>query len=149
MSYGNEMTRDNNPLECGLGRYCQLDGSIDFIGRDVLMRISKAGPQRLLRGVLFDGDPCPPCATPWPVCVDGKVVGRITTAIWSPRFNSNIALGMLDAGIGKRVRGLRSRATMVRTVPVSWSLFPSRKRQTGRRFSQRRKTLKTTSRRLT
>ena len=31
LSYGNEMTRQNNPLECGFDQYCKLDGSIDFI----------------------------------------------------------------------------------------------------------------------
>ena len=98
LSYGNEMTIENNPLECGLAKYCRLDGSLDFIGGEALMRINKAGPQRLIRGVLFGGDRCPPCATPWPVYVDGSIVGSITTAIWSPRFEQNVALGMLERG---------------------------------------------------
>ncbi len=33
LSYGNEFTRENNPLECGLEGYCSLDGSIDYIER--------------------------------------------------------------------------------------------------------------------
>lgn len=40
LSYGNEMTRDDNPLECGLEDYCSLDGSVDYIGRDALQRIA-------------------------------------------------------------------------------------------------------------
>ncbi len=98
LSYGNEMTCANNPLECGLARYCQLDGSIDFIGKEALLEINKSGPERQIRGVLFDGEPCPPCATPWPINVDDNVVGHVTSAIWSPRFKRNVALGMVDRG---------------------------------------------------
>jgi dimethylsulfoniopropionate demethylase len=98
LSYGNEMTRAENPLECGLQRYCQLDGSIDYIGRDALLKIAEAGPQRLIRGVIFDGDACPPCQRPWPIMVDKRQVGYVTTAIWSPRFERNVALAMLDHG---------------------------------------------------
>ena len=98
LSYGNEMTNENNPLECGMGQYCQLDGSLDFIGRDALMRINAEGPERMIRGILFGGDRCPPCAAPWPLRVDNVTVGSVTTAIWSPRFVQNVALGMMDRG---------------------------------------------------
>ena len=98
LSYGNEMTRQNNPLECGLERYCRLDGSIEFIGREALLRIAEVGPERIIRGVLFDGERCPACADPWPVSTESGVVGQITSAIWSPRLNQNVALGMLERG---------------------------------------------------
>ena len=98
LSYGNEMTRDDNPLECGLEKYCQLDGSIEYIGRAALQRISKSGPQRMIRGVIFDGKPCPPCQYPWSLTVDGRQAGYVTTAIWSPRFERNVALAMLNGG---------------------------------------------------
>ena len=98
LSYGNEMTNENNPLECGLGRYCQLDGSIDYIGRAALQKIAEAGPERMIRGVLFGGDRCPPCRYPWPVRVGTRPAGQVTTAIWSPRFEQNVALGMINRG---------------------------------------------------
>lgn len=98
LSYGNEMTRANNPLECGLERYCQLDGSLDYIGCDALLSIAESGPARLIRGVIFDGDACPPCQYPWPLRVEQRQVGYITSAIWSPRFERNVALAMLDHG---------------------------------------------------
>lgn len=98
LSYGNEMTRADNPLECGLERYCQLDGSLDYIGREALLRIAESGPARLIRGVIFDGDACPACQHPWPLTVDGQQVGYVTTAIWSPRFERNVALAMIDRG---------------------------------------------------
>ncbi len=96
LSYGNDMTRENNPLECALDRFCQLDGSIDFIGLEALRKIASDGALRIIRGVLFGGDPCPPCQTPWPVLSGARPVGAVTTAIWSPRFKNNVALAMID-----------------------------------------------------
>jgi|GEM_PF-2406734 len=90
------MNRDNNPLECGFEKYCTLDGSVDYIGRAALQEIAKAGPQKMIRGVVFDGPPCTPCASTWPLTVDDKDAGFITTAIWSPGFKANVALGMVS-----------------------------------------------------
>ena len=95
-SYGNEMTIANNPLEIGLEKYCTLDGSIDFIGREKLQEIAKSGVKQKIKGIIFDGDPCPTCSVPWPVTVGEKQVGAITSAIWSPRFKSNIGLSMIN-----------------------------------------------------
>jgi len=98
LSYGNEMTRDDNPLECGLGKYCQLDGSVEYIGLAALQHIARAGPERLIRGVIFDGDACSACQHPWPLTIDDQQVGYVATAIWSPRFERNVALAMLVRG---------------------------------------------------
>ncbi len=98
LSYGNEMTRENNPLEISLGKYCTLDGSIDYIGRKALQEISAAGVAREIRGVSFGGGPCPTCSKPWPVVADGRQIGMITSAIWSPRLKSNVGQSMIDRG---------------------------------------------------
>ena len=98
LSYGNEMTRADNPLECGLEQYCQLDGSVEYIGLEALRKIAASGPERLIRGVVFEGDACPACQHPWPLTVGNRQVGYVTTAIWSPRIEANVALAMLDRG---------------------------------------------------
>ena len=96
LSYGNDMTRENNPLELGLAKLCTLDGSIDFIGREALGRIATGGVTRIMRGVVFDGPPGPVCATPWPITAVGRIVGRITSAAWSPRLKRNVGLSLID-----------------------------------------------------
>lgn len=98
-SYGNEMTRENNPLEIGLGKFCTLDGSIDFIGRPALQAIASRGVEREIRGVLFDDGPCPPCGKPWPVFAgpeQDQQAGQITSAAWSPRLQRNVGLSIID-----------------------------------------------------
>jgi dimethylsulfoniopropionate demethylase len=101
LSYGNEFTRENNPLEAGLAKYCKLDGSIDFIGRAALQKAANDGHAREMRGVLFDGGACPPCGKPWPVLAGnaaGPQIGQITSAAWSPRLKRNVGLSMIERG---------------------------------------------------
>ena len=98
LSYGNEFTRENNPFEIGHGKFCVIDGSIDYIGRAALQKIAAAGVTREIRGVAFDGGPCPTCSKPWPVMVEDRQVGQITSAIWSPRLKHNVGQSMIDRG---------------------------------------------------
>ncbi len=95
-SYGNEMTRENNPLEIGLDNFCSLDGSVDYIGRVALEKIAADGVTRKIRGIIFDGEPCPTCSLPWPVMIGKRQVGQITSGVWSPRLMSNIGQSMID-----------------------------------------------------
>ena len=125
LSYGNEMTRDDNPLECGLAKYCQLDGSVEYIGLAALQQIAESGPQRLIRGVIFDGESSPPCQHPWPLISDKQQVGYVTTATWSPRFERNVALAMLDRGywdagtvVGVSIEDGSQRQGVVTTLPM-------------------------------
>jgi len=96
LSYGNEMTRKNNPLECGMSNYCSFAPELDYIGKQALTDIQSEGARRVIRGVRFDGDKTPPCASEWKLSVNGEYAGQVTTAIWSPRFEQNVSLGMLE-----------------------------------------------------
>ena len=98
LSYGNEFTSENNPLECGLEKYCSVDAELDYIGKESLLQVLETGPIQQIRGIKFDGSKCPACASTWPLLVEGTDAGYISTAIWSPRFNCNVALGMLKQG---------------------------------------------------
>ena len=96
MSYGNDFTRENNPLECNLEMYCNGDGQQDFIGKAALNKIRKDGIKQKIRGIIFDGGPCPTCAKPFPVYSNSKVkIGQITSGIYSPRLKKNIGLSMI------------------------------------------------------
>jgi len=96
LSYGNEMTLENNPLEVGLGKFCKLDGSINFLGLKSLQKIYSEGINRSIKGVLFDGGSCDTCVNPWPITVGDRFAGEVTSAIWSPRLKANVGLSMID-----------------------------------------------------
>ena len=80
MSYGNDFTRENNPLECNLEMYCTEDSQHDFIGKAALDKIKKDGIKQKIRGITFDGDPCPTCSKPFPVYSNNKIkIGQVTS----------------------------------------------------------------------
>ncbi len=98
LSYGNDMTRENTPHECGLGRFCQTADAIGCIGRDALIRASMEGPQRMIRGLRIAGEALTPPTQPWAIHADDQWVGQVTSAVWSPDFRCNVAIGMLELG---------------------------------------------------
>jgi len=95
LSYGNDMTRGNTPHECGLGRFCHTRSAIGCVGRDALLRVAMDGPVRQIRGLFIDGDRVPPCTGLWPVRAGDEIVGRISSAAWSPDYGRNVAIGMV------------------------------------------------------
>jgi dimethylsulfoniopropionate demethylase len=95
LSYGNDMTDDNTPHECGLGRFCNTQTAIGCIGRDALLRVAAEGPVKQIRAISIAGDPVPVCDRYWPLFADGKVVGRVSSTAWSPDFDTNVAIGMV------------------------------------------------------
>lgn len=98
LSYGNDMTRENNPYECGLDKFCDTTGSFDYIGRDALARGADTEPDRRVRGLRIFGDPVPACLEPWPVLAVGARAGQVTSAAWSPDLACNVSIGMMDRG---------------------------------------------------
>ena len=97
LSYGNDFTRNNNPIECNLTKYCSDESSHDFIGKSALEKIKHEGVKQKIRGIMFDGDPCQSCVKPIPVYSKGnKKIGQITSGIFSPRLKKNIGIAMIN-----------------------------------------------------
>ncbi|MFQ6548515.1 dimethylsulfoniopropionate demethylase [Aestuariibius sp. 2305UL40-4] len=94
LSYGNDMTRENTPHECGLGRFCSTQTAIGCVGRDALLRVAKDGPVRQVRPLEIMG-PLPPCDRIWPLVADDERVGQVTSAATSPDFGTGVAIGMV------------------------------------------------------
>lgn len=95
LSYGNDMTMDNTPHECGLGKFCNTHTAIGCIGRDALLRVAMEGPVKQIRPIQIDGPAVPHCDRLWPLLADGKPVGAVSSATWSPDFQTNVAIGMV------------------------------------------------------
>lgn len=95
LSYHADMDIDTNPYELGLGRLVDLDMDAQFIGKEALRRINAKGVSRVQVGLEIEGDPLPgPNTSFWPLLKDGDVIGKVTSAVHSPRLNANIALAM-------------------------------------------------------
>ncbi len=99
LSYHADADIHTNPYELGLDRLVNLDMEADFIGKAALKRIRDEGVTRLQVGLVIDADPLKgPNTTFWPINSAGAQVGKVTSAVYSPRLKRNIALAMVDVG---------------------------------------------------
>ena len=98
LSYGNDMTMENTPLECDLGRFCKPAENSDYIGKRALSRELETGPTQQIRAISISGEAVTPPTAAWPLLRDGQKVGQVTSAAWSPDFETNVAIGMVAAG---------------------------------------------------
>lgn len=90
-NWGADMTYENNPFELGLERLVDFDLPGECLAMDALRGIRDQGVDRRITGVTLDGDPFPALNySKWPAESDGTKVGKVTSAIYSPRLESNI-----------------------------------------------------------
>lgn len=96
LSYHADADINTNPYELGLDRLVNLDSGADFIGKAALHRIKETGVSRRQVGLVIDAAPfIGPNTTFWPIERAGEVIGKVTSAIYSPRLQQNIALAMV------------------------------------------------------
>lgn len=96
LSYHADADIDTNPFELGLDRLVDTEMEADFIGKAALQRIRDAGVVRKQVGLVIDCAPLSgPNTTFWPVRAGGKTVGKVTSAVYSPRLEQNIALALV------------------------------------------------------
>jgi aminomethyltransferase len=95
LNWGADMTLENNVYEVGLERLVDEDKAAPYVGKDPLRRIRRKGVARRLAGVEIAGDPIPFNAEKWIVKAGARAIGRITSAVWSPRLKKNIGYAML------------------------------------------------------
>ena len=95
LSYHADMDININPFELGMDRLVDLGMESDFIGKAALKAIQAEGISRLLVGLEIDGPPLDhPNTKHWPLRSMHEAVGYITSAVYSPRLEKNIALGI-------------------------------------------------------
>ena len=108
LSYWADMDISTNPFELGLGRLVDLDMETEFIGKAALRRLRAEGIRRQLVGLEISGQPLEgPNTRFWPLFAQDKQVGKVTSAVYSPRLDRNIALAMVAtdcAATGSRLR---------------------------------------------
>ena len=97
LSYHADADIQTNPFEMGLERLVSLDSDINFIGKKALIEIQKKGIKRQQIGLEIEGDSLTgPNTIFWEIFCDDKIIGKVTSAVFSPRLEKNIALAMVD-----------------------------------------------------
>ena len=116
---GQEIAAHINPLQAGLGWAVAFDKG-DFVGRNALLKVKLEGsPSRLVglemvdRGVPRHG---------YPVALEGRVIGEVTSGMYAPTVGRYLALAYVSqaqAALGSEVdvviRGEARRARVVKT----------------------------------
>ena len=96
LSYHADMDIETNPYELGLDRLIHLEGELDFIGKKALLKIKNNKLTRKQVGLQIYGEPLlGPNTRFWPIECEGISIGKVTSAVYSPRLRKNIALAMV------------------------------------------------------
>ena len=96
LSYHADMDIETNPYELGLDRLIHLEGELDFIGKKALLKIKNNKLTRKQVGLQIYGEPLlGPNTRFWPIECEGTSIGKVTSAVYSPRLRKNIALAMV------------------------------------------------------
>ena len=103
LNWGADMTYENNAIELGLERLVDFSLPEDAcISIGALKKIKAQGVKKRLVGVELDGEPFPALNNvKWPATKDGAAVGKVTSAIYSPRLKKNIGYCWLPTEIAK------------------------------------------------
>ena len=107
LSYQADVTLDNNPFEIGMDRLVDLDMEADFVSKTALRKIRQDGISQKQVGLEISGAPLVGSNDEkWVIEKDGMSVGMVTSAIYSPRLEKNIALALVaidHADLGNQV----------------------------------------------
>lgn len=96
--YGDELSEDISPIEASLSMFVKLDKP-EFIGREALAKQKEEGVTRRIVGIELDGNAIPRHG--YPVEVDGKQIGEITTGYRSISTGKSVAMAMIDKPFDK------------------------------------------------
>ena len=100
LSYHADMDINTNPFELGLDRLVNLEGKEDFVGKTALKEIKEKGVSRKQVGLVIESQPLSgPNTRFWEIKYDEKIVGKVTSAVYSPRLKQNIALAMISVDL--------------------------------------------------
>ena len=102
LSYHADVDINTNPYELGMDRLINPDMESEFIGKAALLRIRKNGVSRKQVGLQIEGAPQKGTNTTfWDIRKNGNTVGKVTSAVYSPRLEQNIALAIVSAELAE------------------------------------------------
>jgi len=91
ISYGNDITDEHNPFECGLDAYIDLDADIDALSLPALRALAGKHANQLV-GLIIDQPILPGSHR---VLIENRVIADISSHVWSPRYRKHLALAMV------------------------------------------------------
>lgn len=96
--YGHELSPEITPVEAGIGMFVKPDKG-DFTGKEVLAAQKKDGVSRRIAGFAMVDRGI--ARADYPVLVDGKVIGWVTTGSVAPTVGKNLGLALIAKEYGQ------------------------------------------------
>jgi aminomethyltransferase len=96
--YGHELSAGISPLEAGLARFVNLEKG-DFIGRTALADQQAGGTKRKLAGFVVTERGI--ARADYPVMVEGRQIGTVTTGSYAPSLDKNIGNALVESEFAK------------------------------------------------
>ena len=92
LSYGNEMTLKDNPYDCGLGNFCNLDSDNEFIGKSSLLKQKQLGFEKDIFKIQFNFEKKdkPIFFNNLSIFKEDMEIGKATSVVWSPKYKKYI-----------------------------------------------------------
>ena len=131
LSYHADADIHTNPFEVGLDRLVSFDTDIDYVGKEALKKIKKEGIKRKQIGLILDCDPLKgPNTTFWEITKDNKIIGKVTSAVYSPRLKKNIALAFISIGESKigNIIDVKTSSSVIKGTIVEKPFFDPKKK---------------------
>jgi aminomethyltransferase len=123
--YGNELDPETTLLEANLGWICKLDKS-EFLGREALMAQKQHGLRKKLVG--FEMEDRGVARDHYPVWIDGRTQGRVTSGSYAPFLKKSIGLAFVPPGHAQTGRELeieiRGKPVRARQTPLPFYRRP-------------------------
>ena len=131
LSYHADADINTNPFEVGLDRLVSFNTNVDYVGKEALTKIKKEGIKRKQVGLVLDCEPLKgPNTTFWEIIKDNKVIGKVTSAVYSPRLKKNIALAIVlinESQIGNEL-DIQSGNSLIKAKVVEKPFFDPKKK---------------------
>ena len=96
LSYGNDIDIEDNPLECGLDKYVNLDANINFLGQEKLKEVRKNGITRKLMGVKIETKEISVTKSIKIFDEKNTEIGELRSGVYSPYFDKVIGIAMIS-----------------------------------------------------
>ncbi len=96
LSYGNDIDNNDNPLECGLDKYVNLDTGVNFLGKEKLKEVKKNGITKKLMGVVIEAKEINVTKSIGLIDEKNSQIGELRSGVYSPHFKKVIGIAMLN-----------------------------------------------------
>jgi len=123
--WGHDITDEDTALEAGLGFASDFNKEGGFTGKAALLKQKEQGAlSKRFVAFLFE-DELPLCYHEEPICANGDVVGRVTSAMFGHTLGATVAMGYVEHASGVTKEWLENTKFEIEVECERYTVTPS------------------------